>query len=443
MSPGRRRPGGGPVRAGGRPVRQGGRGTGPAPSRRPEPAPAGSPGGAGLTARGVAIAVLRAAEQGERSNLVLPRLLGASDLDGRDRAFATEVAYGALRMLRACDWLFGQYVRGEVDADLRAVLRAGTYQLAFMRLPAYAAVSATVAECPPRARSVANAVLRRVADVVGSGPVPWPSPAVRMSYPDWLMERLAQDLGPGRAAGALARMNDPAAATLRPDGYTQDLASQWVGEQVAALSGPGGRVLDLCAAPGGKATLVAHNAELVVAGELDPARARIVVANARRLELGNVPVVLSDGLRPPWRTGSFDVVLVDAPCSGLGVLRRRPDARWRVRPDDVDRLARLQRRLLAAAAPLVARGGALVYSVCTLTRAETLDVGAWMLGELLAGWEAVPSPGPPWEGVRHGSLLLPQSEGTDGMYMVAARRPGTPAVGGDVPSVPAQRRLPY
>ncbi len=432
------------MRAGALPEGRGGRGTSSASagSGRPELTGSGS-ARAGLTARGAAIATLRAAEEGERSNLVLPRLLEGSALDGRDRAFATEVAYGALRMLRACDWLFGQYVRGEIDADLRAVLRAGTYQLAFMRLPAYAAVSATVAECPPRARSVANAVLRRVAGVVGSGAVPWPSPAVRMSYPDWLMERMAADLGAGRAAGALAQMNVAAAASLRPDGYTQDLASQWVGEQVAALAGPGGSVLDLCAAPGGKATLVAHTARLVVAGELDGGRARLIGANAGRLGLGNVAVVLCDGRRPPWRAASFDAVLVDAPCSGLGVLRRRPDARWRVWPDDVDRLALLQRQLLAAAAPLVAPGGTLVYSVCTLTRAETVDVGAWMLGELLAGWETVPAPGAPWEGVRHGSLLLPQAQGTDGMYLAAARRPGAPAGAGGAPSGPAQPRHPY
>ena len=102
------------------------------------------------TARGVAISALVAAEEGERANLVLPRMLSVSGLDERDRGFATELAYGALRMCRACDWLVGQFAKGELEPAVRAAARAGAYQLAFMRVPAYAAVSATVAECPAR-----------------------------------------------------------------------------------------------------------------------------------------------------------------------------------------------------------------------------------------------------------------------------------------------------
>lgn len=376
-----------------------------------------------VTARGVAITALVAAEDGERANLVVPRLLSATHLDERDRGFATELAYGTLRMCRACDWLVGQFARGELEPVVRAAARAGVYQLVFMRVPAYAAVSATVSEAPPRARSLLNAVLRRVAGLVEAGPVAWPDLGTRLSYPDWVIRRIAEDLGTERAMGALEQMNRAASPSVRADGYTQDPGSQAVAEHMADLvREQPGPVLDLCAAPGGKATLLARSSPLVVGADLAPARARLVANNAERLGLGNLPVVVADGTVPPFRAASFAGVLVDAPCSGLGVLRRRPDARWRVRPDDVSRLGALQRRLLASAARLVAPGGVLVYSVCTFTRAETLDVDSWLAGELRDGWEVLPAPGPLWEPHGRGALLLPQSAGTDGMYLLALRR---------------------
>jgi 16S rRNA (cytosine967-C5)-methyltransferase len=383
----------------------------------------------------VAISALVAAEEGERANLVLPRMLSASGLDERDRGFATELAYGALRMCRACDWLVGQFAKGELEPIVRAAARAGAYQLAFMRVPAYAAVSATVAECPQRARPLLNAVLRRIADLVAAGPVRWPGPGTRLSYPDWVLARLGEDLGPGRALAALEQMNAAASPTTRPDGYVQDPGSQAVGEYVAGLLGPKpGPVLDLCAAPGGKATFLAHVSPFVVGVDVAVARAGLVAGNAARLGLANIAVVVADGLQPPFRAGTFAAALVDAPCSGLGVLRRRPDARWRARPEDVERLAFLQRRLLSAAAPLVAAGGVLVYSVCTLTRKETVDIDRWLAdgptedgspsgtGAITGGWAPVPPPGPPWEPLGRGALLLPQAAGTDGMYVLALRR---------------------
>jgi 16S rRNA (cytosine967-C5)-methyltransferase len=376
------------------------------------------------TARGVAISALVAAESGERANVVVPRLLTGSGLDERDKGFATELAYGALRMCRACDWLVGQFTRGHLEPQVRAAARAGAYQLAFMRVPAYAAVSATVAEAPRRARPLLNAVLRRVAGLVEAGPVAWPDLGTKLSYPDWLIRRLGQDIGAERAMAALEQMNVAASPSVRADGYVQDPGSRAVGEYLAALvrecRGP---VLDVCGAPGGKATLVAGTAPFVVATDLAPARARMMLGNVKRLGLGNLSVVVSDGTAPPFRPSSFAGVLVDAPCTGLGVLRRRPDARWRARPEDSERLAALQRRLLLAATPLVAPGGVLVYSVCTLTRTETVDVDEWLAQELPPGWgEVVPPPGPPWEPLGRGALLLPQAAGTDGMYVLALRR---------------------
>jgi 16S rRNA (cytosine967-C5)-methyltransferase len=223
--------------------------------------------------------------------------------------------------------------------------------------------------------------------------------------------------------GALDQMNIAASQTIRADGYTQDPGSQAVAEHMAELmnSHPGA-VLDVCAAPGGKATLLAGSSAFVVGADVALARARQVADNAERLGLRNLPVVVADGTDPPFRAARFAGVLVDAPCSGLGALRRRPDARWRIRPEDVGRLAALQRRLLGPAAGLVAPGGVLVYSVCTLTRAETVDVGGWLADELRSGWEVLGPPGPPWEPHGRGALLLPQAAGTDGMYLSAYRR---------------------
>jgi 16S rRNA (cytosine967-C5)-methyltransferase len=223
--------------------------------------------------------------------------------------------------------------------------------------------------------------------------------------------------------GALDQMNIAASQTVRADGYTQDPGSQAVARHMAELMGSQpGAVLDLCAAPGGKATLLAESSAFVVGADVAPARAKQVADNAERLGLGNLPVVVADGTAPPFRAGSFAGVLVDAPCSGLGALRRRPDARWRIRPEDVGRLAALQRRLLRPAAGLVAPGGVLVYSVCTLTRAETVDVDGWLADELGPGWDVLGPPGAPWEPHGAGALLLPQAAGTDGMYLSAYRR---------------------
>ena len=208
-------------------------------------------------------------------------------------------------------------------------------------------------------------------------------------------------------------MNVAATVTERDDGYVQDEASQWVAALVGAK--PGHRVLDVCAAPGGKATAMAG---FVVAADVRVGRAALIAENARRLGCAPLAVVAADGRQPPFRARQFDRVLVDAPCSGLGVLRRRPDARWRIHEADVDRLAALQRELLAQAVQLVAPGGVLVYSVCTLTAAESTDVAA------TCPLEPWPPPGPPWEPYGTGARLLPQAAGTDGMCVFRWRAGG-------------------
>ena len=160
----------------------------------------------------------------------------------------------------------------------------------------------------------------------------WPDLGTRLSYPDWVIRRLGEDLGPERAIAALEQMNVAASPTVRADGYVQDRGSQAVAEHMAGLLEGGfagerpGPVLDVCAAPGGKATLLARTAAFVVGTDLAASRADLLAGNVRRLGLDNLSIAVANGMEPPFRASSFAGVLIDAPCTGLGVLRRRPDA---------------------------------------------------------------------------------------------------------------------
>jgi 16S rRNA (cytosine967-C5)-methyltransferase len=371
-----------------------------------------------VTARALALDVLDRIDGGAYANLVLAAALDRSGLARPDRRFATELVYGTTRMRRACDYLVDRFLARPVEGRVRNALRLGAYQLAFAGVAPHAAVAETVEVAPKRARGLVNAVLRRVADA----PVAWPDAATRLSVPDWVLTRLAEDLGPDDAEAALTAMNEAAAVTERADGYVQDPASQ----QVAAAVGvqPGELVLDVCAAPGGKATALAGAAEgvRVVAADVRPGRAGLVAANAARVGVvERLAVVAADGTRPPWRPRVFDRVLVDAPCTGLGTLRRRADLRWRVEPQAVDRLAGLQHRLLTAAADLVRPGGTLVYSVCTLTATESTGIDDRLAGER-PDLEPLDPPGAPWRPWGRGAVLLPQAAGTDGMCLFRYHR---------------------
>lgn len=368
------------------------------------------------SARSVALRALRRIdEDGAYANLCLNAELARTSLSERDRHFTTDLVYGTTRMRRACDYLVDRFLHRDLEPEVRTALRLGAYQLAFGGVAPHAAVSATVDLAPRRARGLVNAVLRQVS----TAPVSWPSDAVRLSYPDWIVDALVADLGKADTLAALARMNEPAAATVRDDGYVQDRASQWVADLLRPR--PEDRVVDLCAAPGGKATALAAGGASVVAADIRAGRARLLAGNATRLGLGNVAVVVADGTAPPLRPGSFDGALVDVPCSGLGALRRRPDARWRIDAAAVERLRLLQGRLVDAAAGLLRPGGVLVYSACTLTAAETLGVDDH-LAAARPDLEAMAPPGPPWRPHGRGALLLPQAAGTDGMFALRLRR---------------------
>lgn len=375
-----------------------------------------APAKPGIEARKLAAeALVRIDRDGAYANLLLPALLAEAPLDERDRGFVTELVYGTCRMQRACDWLVDRFALRDVDPVARVWLRLGAYQLVMLGTPPHAAVSATVEAAPRKLRGFLNAVLRRVAEA----PADFPDDATRLSYPDWIVSRLTTDLGADEARRALETMNGPGSVTRRADGYVQDLASQWVVDLVGAL--PADTVLDLSAAPGGKATGLARRAGHVVAVDLHPARAGLVAANVHTLGLTNVSVVAADGRRAPLRASSFDRVLLDAPCSGLGALRRRPDARWRIGAADVGGLAHLQRELLDAAVGLLRPGGTLVYSVCTLTEAETVAIDDHA-HRAHPGLAALEPPGVPWVPWGRGALLTPQTAGTDGMYVLRLTR---------------------
>lgn len=365
-------------------------------------------------------ALVRIERDGAYANLVVPRMLDRAGpaLDRRARALVTDLVYGTVRRRRACDFLVDRFLDDpRVEIRVRAVLRLGAYQLQFTDQPAHAAVATAVGAAPRRARGLVNAVLRRVAHT----PVSWPDDATRLSYPDWVVERLVADLGVEDALAALDTMNEPAPVTRRADGYVQDRSSQLVVEAVGAE--PGERIADVCAAPGGKATGLAVAGVTVVASDVNRRRLGLVVANRDRVAAdGAVVVVAADAANLPYRDASFDRVLVDAPCTGLGALRRRPDARWRVEPDDVGRLARLQVGLLHEAARVVRPGGLLVYSVCTLTHDETAGV-ATTFAASHPTFVALAPPAPPWRPLAEGARLLPTG-GADGMALFRWRRTG-------------------
>ncbi|HNE37645.1 MAG TPA: transcription antitermination factor NusB, partial [Microthrixaceae bacterium] len=182
----------------------------------------------GVTARRVALeALARIDDDGAYANLVLSAVLDRNDADlsSEDRGFLTDLVYGTVRRRRACDHLVDRFLTSDPPPAARRALRLGAYQLAFRNdLPDYAVVSATVAAAPKRFRGLVNAVLRRVA----TAPVEFPDDATRLSYPDWIVERLVADLGHDDALAALETMDLAPRVHRRADGYTQDLASQWV-----------------------------------------------------------------------------------------------------------------------------------------------------------------------------------------------------------------------
>ena len=319
-------------------------------------------------------------------------------LDDRDRSLARQLAFGSVQRVRTLDHAIetlGKRPVRKLDAPVLAALRLGAYQLGYLGgVPGYAAVNESVElvrrASLERAVPFTNAVLRRVGEGIGPLLEALPEGPLKHSYPDWIWDVWRRDLGEEGALALMRAQNEPPETVVRLvrgelDGEETEIPGAWRvprvderaladgriwpqsrGSQLAGLcvgSLAGERVLDLCAAPGGKATMLAGE---VVAVEANEARARELEENARRLGATNVRVVHADGRDLPPELTGFDRALVDAPCSGLGVLAARPDLRWRSSP-----LPELQLELLRAAAERVRPGGTIVYSVCTVNADES------------------------------------------------------------------------
>lgn len=374
------------------------------------------------SSRNVALQCLvRIERDGAFANLVLGPMLERSDLDKENRAFVTMLVYGTTRMKRACDALVDRFILKEPDIVTRQILRLGAYQIAFTEVAVHAAVAETVAIASHRSKGFVNAVLRKVASHPMTSLEFWPSDAARLSYPDWIVDRLSTEMDRDELISTLETMNRPAPVSVRDDGYVQDLSSQDVVRAVGARSGE--VVVDLCAGPGGKATGLASTGARVVAFDLNPTRAGLVRANALSTRHA-VSVAVADARRIPLEDSVADRVLVDAPCSGLGVLRRRADARWRISPDDLDELAVLQKSILGEAARIVRPGGSLIYSVCTLTAQESIDHGIPPGFEVVGpeGDGDLPAIGHEWEEFGIGARILPHRKDSDGMILLRYRR---------------------
>jgi 16S rRNA (cytosine967-C5)-methyltransferase len=343
-----------------------------------------------------------------------------------------QLAYGTVQRVRSLDHAIESLGRRPVrklDPPVRAALRLGAYQLAFMdSVPAHAAANESVelvrAAGLERAVAFTNAVMRRLGEGIGLllERLPESTPreaALKHSYPDWVAETWWREWSEEDALALMRAQNQPPERVLRePSGglvepWPQSRGSQLAGSAVGAAEGE--RVLDLCAAPGGKSTqLVSFGAD-VVAVEKHPGRARELEENAARLG-ARLTVVNADALELPAELGGFDRVLVDAPCSGLGVLNSRPDLRWRARP-----LPELQVDLMRAAIERTRPGGSITYSVCTIHQAENEGV--------IDGLQLpVDDLGAEFPDFRHPKrpeflLTLPHVHGTSGFFVARLRRP--------------------
>jgi len=361
-------------------------------------------------------------------------LSGAALANPHDRGLLTELVYGTLRMRGRLDWIIGQLYRGDaaaLETGVRNILRTGLYQLCYTdRIPPFAAVNEAVGiagKTCPAASGLVNALLRtalRKKDAIA-----WPNMAkdpgkaisVIHSHPRWLVERWLDEFGIDETI-AICRANnvvppvalrvnslkasrEQAVAVLAQEGLTvepaafspdglllvspaaglretapwregliriQDEASQLIALLLSPE--PGDSLLDLCAGTGGKTLHLAalmENRGRVTAVDLQPDKLRQLQEETERLGMTIVEAYAADAAAPPETfRGFFDRVLLDAPCSGLGTLRRNPEIRWRLAPADIEKCSQIQKRLLASAADCVRPGGRLVYSVCTATPEE-------------------------------------------------------------------------
>lgn len=399
----------------------------------------------------------------------------ARGMDARERAFAQALAYGVTRLQGRLDHLLAGHVRGGLERlhpQILLILRMGLYQLLYLDVPDYAAVSQGVEQVrnagQGRASGLVNAVLRAAGSAgapESAFPDPQRDPAGFLttwgSHPRWLVERwLARwpflevrclvelnnripalclvplDGDVDRAAEATIAAGgtavphpvagvvevgglDPVRALAAVPGFVQDPGAAMVCRYAAPE--PGATVADLCAAPGGKALSLARRAGYLLAADPSWPRVRMLQDNVRRLGLP-VGVVQARAEAPP--VARAGLTLLDVPCTGTGTLRRHPDARWRLAPTAPGEMARVQARILRSGAAVVPPGGVLVYSTCTLEPEENREVVEAFLAEV-PGFVPAPPRDPELELSPEGWLeVLPQRTGFDGAFAVRLTRTG-------------------
>jgi 16S rRNA (cytosine967-C5)-methyltransferase len=423
------------------------------------------------------------------ANLALNKALRDQRLGGRDAAFCTELVHGTLRWQGTYDAFLARSVSrplAELDPELLDLLRLGAHQLLRMRVDSYAAVNEMVtltrAEVGQSRSGLVNAVLRKISQrnldqwIATVAPKPDEDRlgylAIAKAHPRWVIDAFAEVLGdtevedlldadneppkvtlvarPGLSdidelveAGASRARWSPYAAVLQGGGDpgriqavatgragVQDEGSQLVATALATapIEGKDARWLDLCAGPGGKSALlaaIANQGEAVLTA-VEPLkhRAELVRSNLRAIP-GEHQVLVGDGTKPTWPSGWYDRVLADVPCTGLGALRRRPEARWRRTPEDVAELRPLQEALLAAAITSVRPGGVVAYVTCSPHPGETREVVDAVLASrpdaVLEDARAL-FPGVPSLGDGPDVQLWPHLHGTDAMYLALIRR---------------------
>jgi 16S rRNA (cytosine967-C5)-methyltransferase len=421
--------------------------------------------------------IRRVFEEGAYADRALHAEARRHGLGARDRALATRLAYGAVQRRATLDHVI-EHLAGrpvaKLDPGVLAALRLGVLQLVFLdRVPAHAAVGESVELAKGASRAGAglvNAVLRRAAReapaLVERLPDRTPAEAaLKHSHPRWIAELWFDSLGPEEARALMAAGNEPAETALRvntlkarqldlpvaarpadhlPEGlvleapfdaFSSPLWEQglFMPQSRAAMAvaraldpRPGERILDLCAAPGGKTTHLAAligNEGRVVAVERHAGRAQALERTAARMGATCVEVRTADAAGP--HEGRFDRVLVDPPCSDLGTLAARPDVRWRKDPDTPARLAKTQSAILDAAAQAVRPGGVLVYSTCTISPAENERLlGAFLERRGDFAVDELPSGLPVWDHPSVPGFLqtLPHRHGTDGFFIARLRR---------------------
>jgi 16S rRNA (cytosine967-C5)-methyltransferase len=381
-----------------------------------------------LSARQIAFKALRTWRKERRfADSIVSEFLAKAELTDSDRAFVLELVYGVLRNLTLLDFWIGCLRASRVDVDLCDVLRLGLYQLFLIKTAPHAAVHESVELVPQRQRPIVNgmlrAAIRRQSELLARADA---KPLfLRASHPQFLVERWQQHLGAqyaeelckwnNLAAPVYGRVNQlkidreeflrfypnsrpvarnpefiefgafPLGAVRHGHCYIQD-PSTGIACQILSPQ-PGEKILDACAAPGGKTGYIAQlmkNRGTLVACDRDPGRLQTLKENMARLGVGIVHIFEHDWTRGhvPAEIASmapFDRILLDAPCSNTGVMRRRVDVRWRLQPGDFSRLQQRQLKMLHALIPLLGRHGALIYSTCSLEPEENEHVARLLL----------------------------------------------------------------